>query len=248
MSPNGAQRNLLLTLRARKTFPVTAPEHRLLLPDLVAKDRIIAVLRTPDSTYLIDVALALVKAGICCIEVTLTTGGAMQSIQALRSRLEKDTCAVGAGSVLTVDDLEAAQSAGATYTLAPTLDLDVLSRAHQLGIAHVPGVATPTEALTAWRAGAAAVKVFPASQLGGPSYVKALLGPLPNIKLIPTGGVGPDEVASYLNAGAVAVGVGGPLIGDALVNGPDDAFRNRLRHFVPGIRVSSGADRCHAGN
>jgi 2-dehydro-3-deoxyphosphogluconate aldolase/(4S)-4-hydroxy-2-oxoglutarate aldolase len=215
---------------------MNAPEHRPLLPALVARDRIIAVLRAPDSTYLIDVALALAEEGIGCIEVTLTTAGAIESIHTLRSRLDGDTCAVGAGSVLTVGDLEAAHSAGATYTLAPTLDLDVLSRAHQLGIAHVPGVATPTEALTAWRAGAAAVKVFPASQLGGPSYVKALLGPLPDIKLIPTGGVGPDDATSYLNAGAVAVGVGGSLTGDALINGPDDAFRNRVRHFVTGIR------------
>ena len=147
---------------------MNAPEHRPLLPALVARDRIIAVLRAPDSTYLIDVALALAEEGIGCIEVTLTTAGAIESIHTLRSRLDDDACAVGAGSVLTVGDLEAAHSAGATYTLAPTLDLDVLSRAHQLGIAHVPGVATPTEALTAWRAGVAAVKVFPASQARWP--------------------------------------------------------------------------------
>lgn len=112
----------------------------------------------------------------------------------------------------------------------------MLARAHQLGTVHVPGVATPTEALAAWRAGAAAVKVFPASQLGGPSYVRALLGPLPDLRLIPTGGIGPDDARSYLDAGAVAVGVGGPLIGDALLHGPDDAFRHRVRHFVTGLR------------
>ncbi len=215
---------------------MNAPDHRLPLPALVARDRIIAVLRAPDSTHLVDVALTLAEGAIRCIEVTLTTAGAIESIRTLRSRLDGESCAVGAGSVLTVEDLEAAHAAGATYTLAPSLDLDVVSRANQRGIAHVPGVATPTEALAAWRAGAPAVKVFPAAQLGGPSYIRALLGPLPDIKLIPTGGVGPDEVADYLDAGAVAVGVGGPLIGDSLVNGPDATFRDRVRHFVTGIR------------
>ena len=215
---------------------MTVPEHRLALPDLISRDRIIAVLRGPDSTHLTDVALVLADEGIGCIEVTLTTAGAIDSLHALRSRLDDATCAVGAGSVLTVADLESARAAGATYTLAPTLDLAVLARAHELGLVHVPGVATPTEALAAWRAGAAAVKVFPARQLGGPGYVKALLGPLPDLRLIPTGGIGPDDATSYLEAGAVAVGVGGPLIGHALVDGPDAAFRDRVRHFVRGVR------------
>ncbi len=213
----------------------TTNDQRLPLPPRVANDRIIAVLRARDSTHLVDAAVALQEEGVACIEVTLTTGGALESIQALRSRLD-ETCEVGAGSVLSVTDLEAAHAAGATYTLAPSLDLDVLSRARELGIPHVPGAATPTEVLTAWRAGAAAVKVFPAAQLGGPGYLKALRGPLPHIKLIPTGGVGAQEVGPYLQAGAVAVGVGGPLLGDALINGPDDAFRNRVRHFVKGMR------------
>ncbi len=122
---------------------MNAPEHRLLLPALVVRDRIIAVLRAPDSTYLIDVALALAEEGIGCIEVTLTTAGAIESIHTLRSRLDDDTCAVGAGSVLTVGDLEAAHSAGATYTLAPTLDLDVLSRATSSALRMCPALQHP---------------------------------------------------------------------------------------------------------
>lgn len=215
---------------------MTTTVQRLPLPPGVARDRIFAVLRAPDSTHLVDVALVLQEEGIGCIEVTLTTGGALESIQALRSRLDNGTCALGAGSVLSVNDLEAAHSAGATYTLAPSLDLEVLTRAHHLGIPHLPGAATPTEVLTAWQAGAAAVKVFPAAQLGGPGYLKALRGPLPHVKLIPTGGVGAEEIAPYLRAGAVAVGVGGPLIGRALLDGPDDTFRDRVRDFVRGIR------------
>lgn len=210
-------------------------DQRPSLPAGVLRDRLIAVLRAPGGRYLVDVALALQEEGVGCIEVTLTTEGALEAIDALRSRLDASS-ALGAGSVLTVPDLEAAHSAGATYTLAPSLDLDVVARARALGAAHIPGAATPTEVLTAWRAGAAAVKVFPAAQLGGPGYLKALRGPLPQVKLIPTGGVGAEEVPAYLRAGAVAVGVGGPLIGDALLNGPDDAFRSRVRQFAKGIR------------
>lgn len=215
---------------------MTTTVQRLPLPPRVLSDRIIAVLRAPDSTHLVDVALVLEREGIGCIEVTLTTAGALASVEALRSRLDSDASALGVGSVLSINDLEAAHSAGATYTLAPSLDLDVLSRGHQLGIPHIPGAATPTEVLTAWQAGAAAVKVFPAAQLGGPSFIKALRGPLPHVKLIPTGGVGAGEIGPYLRAGAVAVGVGGPLIGEALIDGPDDTFRDRVRDFVRGIR------------
>jgi 2-dehydro-3-deoxyphosphogluconate aldolase/(4S)-4-hydroxy-2-oxoglutarate aldolase len=205
------------------------------LPVQVARDRIIAVLRAPDGRHLVDVALALQDEGVVCIEVTLTTSGALDAIRTLRSKLDASS-ALGAGSILSVADLEAAHAAGAAYTLSPSVQLDVLARARELGVPHIPGAATPTEVVTAWRAGAAAVKVFPAAQLGGPPYLKALRGPLPGIDLIPTGGVGADDVPSYLQAGAVAVGVGGPLIGDALLNGCDDAFRRRVRQFVRGIR------------
>jgi len=209
--------------------------ERLPLPARVARDRLIAVLRAPDGRHLVDVALALQDEGVACIEVTLTTSGALDAIGTLRSTLDPAS-ALGAGSILSVADLEAAHSAGATYTLSPSVQLDVVARARELGVPHIPGAATPTEVVTAWQAGAAAVKVFPAAQLGGPSYLKALRGPLPGIQLIPTGGVGADDVPSYLQAGAVAVGVGGPLIGDALLNGPDEDFRRRVRQFVRGIR------------
>lgn len=210
-------------------------DQRLPLPPAVANERLIAVLRAPDSTHLVDVALVLQEEGVTCIEVTLTTAGALEALRTLRSTL-KDTSELGAGSVLTVPDLEDAYSCGATYTLAPSFDPDVQLRAHELKIPHIPGAATPTEALTAWQAGAAAVKIFPAAQLGGPAYIKALRGPLPDVAFVPTGGVRAEDVEPYLRVGAVAVGVGGPLIGDALLNGPDDAFRDRVRQFVRDVR------------
>jgi 2-dehydro-3-deoxyphosphogluconate aldolase/(4S)-4-hydroxy-2-oxoglutarate aldolase len=221
---------------------VNTLDQRLQLPGGVLNSRIIAVLRADASTHLVDVAVALEQEGITCIEVTLTTPGALEAIKALRSVLVEGSD-LGAGSILSVDDLEAAHAAGATYTLAPSLDLEVISRAQELGIPHVPGAATPTEVLTAWRAGAAAVKVFPASQLGGPGYIKALRGPLPGVRLIPTGGVKAEEIEDYLQAGSIAVGVGSPLTGNALVNGADDAFRKRVRQFTTRFRASNAGDQ-----
>lgn len=205
------------------------------LPGAIARTRLIAVLRAPVSTHLATVAVALSKAGITCIEVTLTTPRALRIIAELRGTLG-DSAEIGAGTVLTVDDLEGAYAAGASYTLSPSLDLEVLDRAQELGRPHIPGAATPTEVATAWGRGAAAVKVFPASQLGGPSYLRALRDPLPQVRLIPTGGVNEAEVADYLRAGAVAVGVGTPLMQGALVDGPDKGFQDRVERFVNAVR------------
>lgn len=210
---------------------------RQVLPGAIARTRLIAVLRAPVSTHLAAVAVALSEAGVTCIEVTLTTPRALRLIAKLRSLLG-DAAEIGAGTVLTVADLEGACAAGATYTLSPSLDLEILDRAQELGSPHIPGAATPTEVATAWRRGAAAVKLFPAAQLGGPSYVRALRDPLPEVHLVPTGGVKEAEVTDYLHAGAVAVGIGTPLTQDALVDGPDKQFQERVRRFVNAVRDS----------
>jgi 2-dehydro-3-deoxyphosphogluconate aldolase / (4S)-4-hydroxy-2-oxoglutarate aldolase len=201
------------------------------LPGAIARTRLIAVLRAPVTTHLTAVAVALHEAGVTCIEVTLTTPNALTLVAELRGILG-DSAEIGAGTVLTVGDLEGACAAGASYTLAPSLDLAVLDRAHDLGCPHIPGAATPTEVATAWAHGAAAVKVFPAAQLGGPSYLRALRDPLPQVHLIPTGGVNEVEMVHYLQSGAVAVGVGGPLTQRALIDGPDEEFHDRAKRFV----------------
>lgn len=208
---------------------------RQVLPSAITDTRIIAVLRAPVSTHLAPVAVALNQAGITCIEVTLTTPRALSLIEELRGILG-DSAQIGAGTVLTVADIEGARSAGASYTLSPCLDRDVLDRAHALGMPHIPGAATPTEVATAWRCGAAAVKVFPASQLGGPAYLRALRDPLPDVKLIPTGGVREEHVSEYLVSGAIAIGIGTPLTQRALVDGPDRDFRDRIERFVTAAR------------
>ncbi len=213
----------------------TIARPRQALPSAIARTRLIAVLRATASTHLVSVAAALREGGITCIEVTLTTPRALSVIEELRSTLG-DSAELGAGTVMTVADLEGACAAGATYTLSPCVDREVLDRAHELGTPHIPGAATPTEVATAWKGGAAAVKVFPASQLGGPPFVRALRDPFPEITLIPTGGVAEAQVADYLRAGAVAVGIGTPLMGDALTDGPDQEFRNRVERFVGAVR------------
>jgi len=214
---------------------VTTLGTRQVLPRAIPATRIIAVLRAPVSTHLAEVAVALCEAGVTCIEVTLTTPDALASIQELRATLG-DSAEIGAGSVLTLADLEAATDMGATYTLSPSLNLELLTRAHELGTPHIPGAATPTEVVTAWCAGAPAVKIFPAAQLGGPAYLRALRDPLPDVRLIPTGGVTDAQIGDYLDAGAVAVGVGSPLTRNALVDGPDEGFHARLALFLNGLR------------
>jgi 2-dehydro-3-deoxyphosphogluconate aldolase/(4S)-4-hydroxy-2-oxoglutarate aldolase len=206
------------------------------LPYPIVATRVVAILRSTASTHLVSVATALRDAGIRCIEVTLTTPGALESIARIRDVLG-DSVEVGAGSVLTVAELEAAIHVGASYTLSPCLNLRIVERAQELSIPHIPGAATPTEVFAAWEAGVPAVKVFPAAQLGGPGFVRALRDPMPAVQLIPTGGVQHDHAADYLQAGAVALGVGSPLVQDALVRGPDDGLRGRAHKLLAAVRA-----------
>ena len=213
--------------------PIAGPRQA--LPGAIARTRIIAVLRATASTHLAAVAGALSEGGITCVEVTLTTPRALSVIEELRRTLG-DSAEIGAGTVMSVADLDSAWAAGATYTLSPCLDREVLDRAQELGTPHIPGAATPTEVSMAWTAGAAAVKVFPASQLGGPGFIRALRDPFPEIALIPTGGVSEEQVADYLRAGVLAVGIGTPLMRDVLVDGPNQDFRDRVERFVGAVR------------
>jgi 2-dehydro-3-deoxyphosphogluconate aldolase/(4S)-4-hydroxy-2-oxoglutarate aldolase len=201
------------------------------LPAAIMNHRLIAVLRAASPDYLVQTALALYAHGVRCIEVALTTPGAFDLIRQLRDEFGADA-AIGAGTVMSIDDVRESVAAGATFLLAPVFDPQVLDAAHVLGIAFVPGAATPTEIWAAWEAGASAVKVFPAASLGGANFIKSVLDPLPGIPLIPTGGVGADQARGYLNAGAIAVGVGTPLTGDALAGGSLDQLSDRVSQFL----------------
>jgi 2-dehydro-3-deoxyphosphogluconate aldolase/(4S)-4-hydroxy-2-oxoglutarate aldolase len=169
-----------------------------------------AILRSADASGLPAVARALVAGGVTCLEVTLTTAGALDAIARIRDELGPEV-SVGAGTVVSLGDVRDALAAGAEFLVAPVVDAEAIRASAEHGTAFYPGALTPTEVLTAWRAGAAAVKLFPAST-GGPGHLKQLRAPLPHIPLVAVGGVGIEEARDYLDAGACGVGIGSPLL------------------------------------
>lgn len=185
----------------------------------MANSGIVAVLRGDDGGLLIDVAEALLRGGVETLEVTFTVPKAHRVIERMADVLG-DRVLLGAGTVLDPETARVALLAGAEFIVSPTLNLDVIGLCRRYSKAVVPGALTPTEVLTAWEAGADVVKVFP-SDLTGPAYLKALAGPLPQIRLMPTGGVNLNTAADFLRAGAFALGVG-----SALVNSRHVAERN----------------------
>lgn len=180
----------------------------------VRETGLIAIIRGKFSReQVVGIAEVLLANQIPVMEVTLNTTGALASIRQLRDQFG-DRLVVGAGTVRTAEQLEAALAAGAQFTVAPNLDLATVKAAHHHDVLHLPGVFTPTEAQTAFVAGCRMVKLFP-SEIVGPRYIKAIRAPLDDIEIVPTGGISADNVADYVKAGIVAAG-----IGSALVTGP----------------------------
>ncbi len=192
---------------------------------------VIAILRATSAKHLVAVAETLRAAGIRAVEFTLTTPGAYDA----PATFTADGMALGAGTVTTPEEARRAVEAGAGYLISPAVCLDVIAEARTLGVPVLPGAYTPTEVLSAWRAGADLVKLFPAAT-GGVAHLKAIRAPLPDIPLVPTGGIGLDDAAAYLDAGARAVGIGAPLIGDACETGDLDALRTRADALIERIR------------
>ena len=162
----------------------------------------------------VGIAEVLLTNAIPVVEVTLNTTGALESIAYLREHFG-DQMVVGAGTVRTAEQLRTALDAGATFTVAPNLDLATVALANQHDVLHLPGVFTPTEVQNALVAGCRMVKLFP-SEVVGPRYIKAIRAPLDDVEIVPTGGISPENIGDYVKAGAVAAG-----IGSALVTGPD---------------------------
>lgn len=177
----------------------------------IAAHGVIGIVRERDRASARDAARALIDAGQIVVEVSMTTPGALDVVAELAGELAAaDGVLVGVGTVLDETTARLAVLAGAQFIVAPTLNLDVLRTAHRYGLAIVPGVASPTEALAALEAGADLVKLFPASACS-PAIVRDILAAVPQVPLVPTGGVTLDNAADYLRAGAVAVGMGGSL-------------------------------------
>lgn len=181
----------------------------------ILSEKIIAVVRLDDYARAVEVAQALVAGGVSVLEFTLTGAGALDAITATRRALGEAAC-VGVGTVLEAEEAEAAILAGAQFAVTPAVRPAVIAVCVRQAIPIACGGFTATELLTAHEAGAELVKLFPA-QLGGPRYLKDILAPLPFLKIVPTGGVSPDNARDYLAAGAVAVGIGGNLVSNKLV-------------------------------
>jgi 2-dehydro-3-deoxyphosphogluconate aldolase / (4S)-4-hydroxy-2-oxoglutarate aldolase len=182
------------------------------VPEAILGGRVIAIARGLDPSHMVDIANALVDGGVGAFEVTLNSRAAVDAIAAVRSAVPAERLLVGAGTVLDVASAEAAVAAGAQFLVMPHTDLGLVEWAAGRDVTVFPGAFTPTEILAAWRAGATAVKLFPASAVG-PSFVRELRGPLPEIPLIPTGGVTAENGPDFIRAGAVAVGLGSWLTG-----------------------------------
>jgi 2-dehydro-3-deoxyphosphogluconate aldolase/(4S)-4-hydroxy-2-oxoglutarate aldolase len=201
---------------------------------------IVAVVRSPDSQQLVEVARALADGGVTVVEITMTVPDALDVVRRVRTALG-DRLLLGAGTILDAETARAAFLAGAEYVVAPTLNLEVIRLCQRYGKVVMPGAFTPTEILAAWEAGADIVKVFPADVVG-PAFFKAMRGPLPQIRLMPTGGVDLNTAAEFLKAGACCLGVGGQLVEPrAVAERNFDRIRELAKKYIEIVRATRRA-------
>jgi 2-dehydro-3-deoxyphosphogluconate aldolase / (4S)-4-hydroxy-2-oxoglutarate aldolase len=181
---------------------------------------------------------AMMAGGITVVEVTMTVPNALTLLRELKQR-HGDKLLLGSGTVTDAAQTEATIDAGAEFVVSPSLHLDVIAKTKERGKVSIPGALTPTEVITAWRAGADYVKVFPCSAMGGASYLKSLLAPFPELKLIPTGGVTLQTAADFLKAGARALGVGTDLVNAAAIaEGKPEIVTTAARDYLEVIRMA----------
>jgi 2-dehydro-3-deoxyphosphogluconate aldolase/(4S)-4-hydroxy-2-oxoglutarate aldolase len=201
---------------------------------------LVPVVRVSSAQEAIEVADAIKEGGVSVIEITMSVQGAIEVIRELTQKY-KDKIIMGAGTVLDPETGRAALLAGAQFIVSPTLNLDLIHLAHRYSAVVIPGTMTPTEVLTAWNAGADLVKVFPAAQLGGPEYIRALRGPLPQILLVPTGGVNLQNAGAFIRAGAAALGAGGELVDKKAVKEKKfHIITENTRAFLKAIQEARG--------
>jgi len=200
---------------------------------------VVAVIRMQEPERLRAVIEALADGGVRALEVTMTVPGAIDLIRGLSSTLSGDFV-LGAGTVLDAQTAARVIDAGARFVVSPILRPAIIEVCHRNGVAALPGCFSPTEILTAWESGADIVKVFPATALG-PSFFTDVRGPLPQLKLMPTGGVTLDNAGDWIRAGAVAVGVGTALLDrTAIAAGHYDVLRANAARIVANVRAARG--------
>jgi len=202
---------------------------------------LIPVVRAESSDQAMRAVAALKAGGLDILEVTMTVPGAIEVIQALAAEYGDETL-IGAGTVLDPETAQACIQAGAKFIVSPALNEETIKYCRRQDVAIFPGALTPTEVVRAWKLGADAVKVFPAGAVGGAGYLKALKAPLPQIELIPTGGVSLKTAADFIKAGAMALGVGADLVDPkALREGNAALLTERAREFLEIVQVTRAA-------
>ena len=219
--------------------PSRADQYRVPVGAGLAATRVVAILRAENADRAEAVVDVLVEAGVRSLELTLTTKGALDVVERLAARVPAEV-EIGVGTVLTAADVDRSVDAGARFVVSPSVEPEVIDAALRHRIASYPGAFTPTEIAAAWKAGASAVKLFPAGRLG-PGYLEDVRAPLPDIPVVPTGGVDIASIGEWLGAGAVAVGMGGPLIGDALA--PDGDLTALAERAAAAIEAALAAAR-----
>jgi 2-dehydro-3-deoxyphosphogluconate aldolase/(4S)-4-hydroxy-2-oxoglutarate aldolase len=212
---------------------VTGTISRVPLSERLTSSRVIAVLRAGHASALAPVCDVLVEEGILSLELTLTTPDLFDSLSGLADRYT-EVADVGVGTVLNTSDASRAIDRGAQYLVTPTMNLDVIELAVQQRVGIFPGGFSPTELAAGWAAGATAVKIFPAQTVGA-GYLKHLRGPFPDLQAVPSGGVDLVATKQWLAAGAAAVSIGGPLLGDALAGGDPSELRRRCRDVIAAV-------------
>lgn len=207
--------------------------------NLIHKSGVIAIMRANSSEQLIAAADAIKKGGVQVIEVTMTTPGALDVIKEATQRYGQEVL-FGAGTVLDAETARAAILAGAGFVVAPTLNMEMIAMCNRYSIPVAPGCYTPTEMLTAWEAGVDLIKLFPAD-VGGPGLVKAIRAPLPQLNIVPVGGVNLDTAAEFISKGAFALGVGSSLVNQKLLDTGDMAeLTRRAEAFVAEVKKGRG--------
>jgi 2-dehydro-3-deoxyphosphogluconate aldolase/(4S)-4-hydroxy-2-oxoglutarate aldolase len=202
---------------------------------------LVPVVRASSGDEAMQAIDAIREGGVNVLEITMTVPGAIDVIAQVCKRYGDDVV-VGAGTVLDPETARRCIDAGAIFVVSPALNLDTIATCIELGVPVMPGALSPTEVVTAWNAGADMVKIFPAGAVGGPSYLKNLKGPLPQIKMIPTGGVSLSTAADFIKAGAAALGVGTDLVDvKAIRAGNANVVTERAREFVRIVQETRNA-------
>ncbi len=198
---------------------------------------VVAIIRVASAQEAVEVCEAIAKGGVKPIEITMTVPGAIDAIKELKGAME-DNVLLGAGTVLDPETARAVILAGAEFVVCPTLNLEVIEVCRRYSKVVIPGAFTPTEILTAWEAGADIVKVFPAT-VGGPRYLRDIRGPLPQIRLMPTGGVNLENTPDFIRAGAVAVAAGTSLVDKKAVSERKyDIITENAKKFIEAVKLA----------